>query len=332
MNDLPALVAAIRAQPDEDTPRLAAADWFDEHGRPERAAFVRLGVELARREATPPDGPCRCYLLPAAESEAGKVCGPCSRRRAGIDAVRVPVEAALWEHEPRWFPWLRNRTYRNVGSYESPLWDLETGGLPVFVRGFADRLVCEPRGWVHFGDEIREAEPVAHVLLRGVPRVASVHGPDGPVDMLADDRRPVTFRPLDVGREMWVIRDGRNGLAGPDDHARALLLLRYPGTRFYLPGDEHLGVFNYPAGPPPCQPPTDDGPFAAARRAGRRAARLANEAFMQSFLTLGEFARAGGSSSPTARAAAPPEGPPGRAGRRNQIPPSRSPRRFPRPR
>lgn len=42
------LLAAVLAAPDDDAPRLIYADWLDEHGRPERATFIRLQVELAR--------------------------------------------------------------------------------------------------------------------------------------------------------------------------------------------------------------------------------------------------------------------------------------------
>ena len=48
MSDAPALLAAIRAAPDDDAPRLVYADWLDEHGQPERAEFIRLQCELAR--------------------------------------------------------------------------------------------------------------------------------------------------------------------------------------------------------------------------------------------------------------------------------------------
>ncbi|MCE9562532.1 MAG: TIGR02996 domain-containing protein [Planctomycetes bacterium] len=51
MSDHDALLAAICADPDEDTPRLAFADWLDENDQSERAAFVRAQIELAR---TPP--------------------------------------------------------------------------------------------------------------------------------------------------------------------------------------------------------------------------------------------------------------------------------------
>ncbi|VTR96235.1 Leucine-rich repeat-containing protein typical subtype OS=Herpetosiphon aurantiacus (strain ATCC 23779 / DSM 785) GN=Haur_4051 PE=4 SV=1: LRR_6: LRR_6: LRR_6 [Gemmata massiliana] len=43
-----ALLAAIGANPDEDTPRLAFADWCDEHDEPERARFIRLQFEAER--------------------------------------------------------------------------------------------------------------------------------------------------------------------------------------------------------------------------------------------------------------------------------------------
>jgi uncharacterized protein (TIGR02996 family) len=47
MTDEPALLAAIAADPDDDTVRLAYADWLDEHDRPERAEFIRAQCERA---------------------------------------------------------------------------------------------------------------------------------------------------------------------------------------------------------------------------------------------------------------------------------------------
>jgi uncharacterized protein (TIGR02996 family) len=51
MSDAPALLEAIRAAPDDDAPRLVYADWLDEHGQPERAEFIRVQCELARRKS-----------------------------------------------------------------------------------------------------------------------------------------------------------------------------------------------------------------------------------------------------------------------------------------
>src|SRR5687767_8924873 len=53
MSDEDALLAAIAAHPDEDTPRLMYADWLDEHGKPRRAEFVRVQIEIARLEHLP---------------------------------------------------------------------------------------------------------------------------------------------------------------------------------------------------------------------------------------------------------------------------------------
>jgi len=47
-SDAQALLAAVLAAPDDDAPRLIYADWLDERGQPERAAFIRLQVEQAR--------------------------------------------------------------------------------------------------------------------------------------------------------------------------------------------------------------------------------------------------------------------------------------------
>jgi uncharacterized protein (TIGR02996 family) len=51
MSDEAALLAAIIAHPDEDTPRLMYADWLTEHGQPERAEFIRLQCAVAADEA-----------------------------------------------------------------------------------------------------------------------------------------------------------------------------------------------------------------------------------------------------------------------------------------
>jgi uncharacterized protein (TIGR02996 family) len=47
MTDGDALYRAIMDAPDDDAPRLVWADWLDEHGDPDRAAFVRLQCQWA---------------------------------------------------------------------------------------------------------------------------------------------------------------------------------------------------------------------------------------------------------------------------------------------
>ncbi len=52
MSDEAALLAAIRDNPDEDTPRLVYADWLDEHATTDpqraRAEFIRLNCEITQ--------------------------------------------------------------------------------------------------------------------------------------------------------------------------------------------------------------------------------------------------------------------------------------------
>jgi uncharacterized protein (TIGR02996 family) len=45
-----ALLKAIREGPEDDLPRLAYADWLDEHGQPERAELIRVQIERATLE------------------------------------------------------------------------------------------------------------------------------------------------------------------------------------------------------------------------------------------------------------------------------------------
>lgn len=42
------LLKAVATSPDDDLPRLVAADWLDEHGEPDRAEFIRSQCEYER--------------------------------------------------------------------------------------------------------------------------------------------------------------------------------------------------------------------------------------------------------------------------------------------
>ncbi|MDB5311650.1 MAG: hypothetical protein JWO38_5852 [Gemmataceae bacterium] len=50
MSDPDSFLRAITADPDDDTARLVFADWLADHGDPDRGEFIRLSVELARRD------------------------------------------------------------------------------------------------------------------------------------------------------------------------------------------------------------------------------------------------------------------------------------------
>ncbi|MBN9120788.1 MAG: TIGR02996 domain-containing protein [Planctomycetes bacterium] len=57
-------LAAIVDRPDDDALRLVFADWLDEHGQPDRAAFIRLQIRAA---TLPPGDPERAALSGRAE-------------------------------------------------------------------------------------------------------------------------------------------------------------------------------------------------------------------------------------------------------------------------
>lgn len=47
----PAFLASIRSAPDDDLPRLVAADWLDERGEGERAELIRVALESYRLDS-----------------------------------------------------------------------------------------------------------------------------------------------------------------------------------------------------------------------------------------------------------------------------------------
>lgn len=49
-----ALLAAILQAPEDDLPRLIYADWLEEHGQADYAAFIRLQLQLANASADDP--------------------------------------------------------------------------------------------------------------------------------------------------------------------------------------------------------------------------------------------------------------------------------------
>ncbi len=84
MSQADAFLAAVRDAPDDDAPRLIFADWLDDHGDADRAAFIRAQVRLARLA---PHAPERLDL----EDEADDLL-----RRHPEWAGRLPELAQRW--------------------------------------------------------------------------------------------------------------------------------------------------------------------------------------------------------------------------------------------
>lgn len=109
-----ALWAAIRANPDDDTPRLVYADWLQEHGDEDRAEFIRVQCEL---EKLGPD------------------------RRKGRKE-RGPLEAQLAKLAPHREVWLAPFRERLSGPNRRRSDNLWTEGAE-FCRGFVNGTNCD---------------------------------------------------------------------------------------------------------------------------------------------------------------------------------------------
>jgi uncharacterized protein (TIGR02996 family) len=150
MSDGEGLLAAILANPDEDVPRLVYADWLQENGRPERAEFIRVQVEVARVEPFTP----RAYEL--------------VRREAELWAEAGNYDPALW--------WMRD-PWRWLGIPAGCHWFIDIivhealtpsgdGGNRILVgRGFVEEVTCTAGDWLAHGDALRAAHPVRKVTL-----------------------------------------------------------------------------------------------------------------------------------------------------------------------
>jgi uncharacterized protein (TIGR02996 family) len=203
-----ALVAAIRATPDDDLPRLVAADWLEEHGEPERAEFIRLQCELEpMRYVTIGDQTLRQHWLQDRERELFSV--------------------YCWFTPPS-----RKWVYREGNPLR--VVDVEEQVALTVRRGYFDEACCRIRDWTGgacdgplcVGGWVtpeRRCENCRGVgVLPGIgPLVIAAH----PVErVVATDREPIFTR---EGREglgdwAWVRDDLPRDATERDDPAQYL--------------------------------------------------------------------------------------------------------------
>jgi uncharacterized protein (TIGR02996 family) len=145
MSDELALLAAILAHPDEDTPRLMYADWLDEHGQPERAEFIRIQCAPDADEVAED----RAYELEErnrAKWLAGLPQFPGARwefRRGFPEYLDVPAELFLERYDSfARVPWLRFLSLHDLFSSQvRDLANREWGPRWVELELQAHRLV-----------------------------------------------------------------------------------------------------------------------------------------------------------------------------------------------
>ncbi len=119
---------ALLAEPDDDTLRLALADWLDENEQPARADFVRVQIEMAR--------------------------GVSDRdRRRRLEARQRDLLVA---HDAEWVAPLAQVLRRKPGQW---------GGW-VFRRGFVEYFNLPAAVLVAHGERLAALTPVRELFLR----------------------------------------------------------------------------------------------------------------------------------------------------------------------
>jgi uncharacterized protein (TIGR02996 family) len=155
MSDGVALRRAVLAEPDEDLPRLAFADWLDENGRSARAELIRAQIEAARAE-------------------------PFSPAQRTAAAVGGKLLAA---HQTEWWGEFRTAVQASLGDDEAVhVSEALAPPLPgvvrvqvQFERGFIGHVSLQSAVFVRVADAIFASEPVQSLR---VERTQTMHGPE----------------------------------------------------------------------------------------------------------------------------------------------------------
>jgi uncharacterized protein (TIGR02996 family) len=152
--DWPAFLAAIVADADDDTARLAAADFLEENGDPDRAAFIRIQVELARLEVT---GQGKSLEADELRKHERAFLGPLSMDRQFWAAADCPELVRM----------------PGKGGGHAPLEGVTVEGAErlTWQRGFVEGVTCSAAEWLRHGEAVRRRNPVHTVILTGCDRM-----------------------------------------------------------------------------------------------------------------------------------------------------------------
>lgn len=185
-------VRSVIADRDDDTVRLALADWLQERGDEPRAEFIRVQCALNRE-----------YVLPNIWcATSGPTCSDpeCSQRqqmhRCGALKNRESELFDAWAGQS-WFSYV---LHLFDGPRMGDIPGLPTGMTPsgvvlrlgvknyraqlVIRRGFVDEIICTADDWLHAADRIywdidREllpvgAQPIRKITLTEIPVVGGI--------------------------------------------------------------------------------------------------------------------------------------------------------------
>ncbi len=140
----PDILAAVIAKPDDDLPRLIAADWWEENGQGERAEFVRVQIELA---IITPKPQTHELLFNGSIRSADWVdceCRYCALRLRERELVANADDGREW---------------RDFGSFHPYAQTVK------FVRGFVEEVTMTAAQWLRHRDAIRAATPIRKLVV-----------------------------------------------------------------------------------------------------------------------------------------------------------------------
>ncbi len=183
MSDENALLAAIAAHPHEDTPRLMYADWLQENGRPVRAEFIRVQIEIARRDHLPREALNQYVDLFQRNQEL------IDGHRAELLGPLAVLPAEMQIEFRRGFPEFIELPVRSFLTHSERISELRP--LPrVGVTGVADRwltfllnphtsCVTQFSGYSNHPEDVSPEYPISESdLIEGIERMARLESLD----------------------------------------------------------------------------------------------------------------------------------------------------------
>lgn len=143
MTDRAAFIAAVKANPPDDAPRLVYADWLDEKagGQDKRAELIRVQIELAKLNDPVAWEECK---------HAGREC-------------KNPACPLVAQHA----------RYKEVRKLERDLADLfkseDASVTLTWVRGFVEAFTGSAEKWFEYSEPLIAFHPVREVRLTTIP-------------------------------------------------------------------------------------------------------------------------------------------------------------------
>jgi uncharacterized protein (TIGR02996 family) len=148
-----AFLAAIAAEPDDDTARLVYADWLDEHGEPLRAMVIRRGVKKPKRFTFGPGEPARVTFDQDERCDLPR---------------RIDVKLASGYNDLQW------ETYKGTIAAAWCSWETWLTVSPVLVgHELLSEVVLTTMPEVSFGS--------SHVIIPGRQNAYPIDPSEGPV-------------------------------------------------------------------------------------------------------------------------------------------------------